>query len=91
MMMPKFIAAYDGLHFVAGVGLKQLQNYVRDDEDLKTYSESFLGLSRAFVSLSASDLFKLGGFAVVLQPKQVIGTNRDVNYKHHCPLGFSTA
>ena len=72
MMMPKFIAAYDGLHFVAGVGVKQLQDYLRGDEGLKKYSESFLGLSRAFVSLTSSDLFKLGGFAVVLQPKQVI-------------------
>ena len=29
MMMSKFIAAYDGLHFVAGVGVKQLQDYWR--------------------------------------------------------------
>ena len=72
MGLSKFIANYDGIHFVAGVNLIHLQESVMNMKHLKHHADSFLGLSRAFVSLTSEELFSMGGFAVALQPKQVL-------------------
>lgn len=72
MMMPKFISCYQGICFVAGAPILPLQAAVRQDEKLQDLAGSFLGLNKALVSLSLPQLWEVGGFAVALQPKQVL-------------------
>jgi hypothetical protein len=82
-MLPKFIAVVDGFHFVAGVDIKQLQDALAQDDfkDLAHLAPSFLGLSKALVSLKPDQIYKMGGFAAVVQPNQVL----------EIPAGFISA
>ena len=72
LMMSKFIANYDGLHFVAAVGMRQLAEYARKTPALSEKSQSFLGLSEIVVMMSKEDIWNIGGFTVTLQPGQVL-------------------
>ena len=71
-MMPAFYMCQEGVRFVAGACLVELQSYARETEGLSEFAESFLGLSRVLISLSPQDLFHIGGFAVALQPGQIL-------------------
>ena len=74
LMFPKFIAVVDGFHFVAGVDIKRLQDALAQDDfkELAHLAPSFLGLSKALVSLNPDQIYKMGGFAAVVQPNQVL-------------------
>lgn len=71
-MMSRFMANYEGVHFVAGVGLCELARGIQEHPTLKDKAATFLGLCEAMVLLTKEELWGMGGFAVTLQPKQVL-------------------
>lgn len=72
MMLPRMIACHEGLIFVAAVGVDTLANYLPNNDNLKNFADSFFGLSTALVSLTLDELYEIGGFAIALQPGQVL-------------------
>ena len=72
MMLPKFFAVVEGVHFVVGANFLALKEAVSKHEVLHDLASSFMGLGKALVSLPLDDLWALGGFAIAVQPKQVL-------------------
>ena len=71
-MLSKMIANYEGLHFVAAVGVCQLAEGISKHPTLSDKATSFLGLADAMVNLTADELWSMGGFAITLQSGQVL-------------------
>eukprot|EP00435_Cladocopium_sp_Y103_P017911 s3226_g4.t1 len=72
LMMSRFLANYEGVHFVSGVGLCELAQGIQDHPTLKDKATTFLDLCEAMVMLTKEELWGMGGFAVTLQPRQVL-------------------
>ena len=72
LMMPRFICSVEGCHFVIGASAASLDKAVRASTVLRNMADSFLGLTRALISLTKEEIFNIGGFVVVLKPGQVL-------------------
>ena len=70
--MSKMIGNYVGLHFVAAVGVCELVEGISKHPTLSGQAKTFLGLADALVSLTIDELWSMGGFAITLQPGQVL-------------------
>ena len=74
MMLPRVIANYEGLGFVAAVDLCVLADAMSKSEDAnrKASASSFVGLCKSLVGLTKEELWDMKGFVVILQPGQVL-------------------